>query len=48
MLKILDRYVLRELMAPFWLSPLADIAAVLRVVWSTFVRPRSWRGRTYR
>jgi dolichol-phosphate mannosyltransferase len=31
----------------FWLSPLADVPAVLRVLWSTVVRPRSWRGRTY-
>jgi dolichol-phosphate mannosyltransferase len=31
----------------YWLSPLADLAAVLRVVWGA-VRPgRSWRGRTY-
>ena len=31
----------------FWLSPLADVAAVARVLWSTVVRPRTWRGRTY-
>jgi dolichol-phosphate mannosyltransferase len=31
----------------YWLSPLADPAAVLRVLWGA-VRPgRSWRGRTY-
>jgi dolichol-phosphate mannosyltransferase len=33
--------------ATFWLSPLADVPAVLRVLWSTVVRPRTWRGRTY-
>ena len=32
----------------FWLSPLADVAAVGRVLWSTAVRPRTWRGRVYR
>ena len=32
---------------PYWLSPLADPAAVGRVVWGA-VRPgRTWRGRTY-
>jgi dolichol-phosphate mannosyltransferase len=31
----------------FWLSPLADVPAVIRVLWSTLVRPRRWRGRTY-
>jgi dolichol-phosphate mannosyltransferase len=31
----------------FWLSPLADIAAVYRVVLSTLKRPRAWRGRRY-
>jgi dolichol-phosphate mannosyltransferase len=31
----------------YWLSPLADVAAVSRVLWGA-VRPgRSWRGRTY-
>ena len=31
----------------YWLSPLADPAAVGRVVWGA-VRPgRTWRGRTY-
>jgi len=31
----------------YWLSPLADPAAVVRVVWGA-VRPgRTWRGRTY-
>jgi dolichol-phosphate mannosyltransferase len=33
--------------ATFWLSPLADLPAVLRVLWSTVARPRTWRGRTY-
>ena len=32
----------------FWLSPLADIAAVFRVLLSTARRPRAWRGRRYR
>ena len=31
----------------FWLSPLADIAAVFRVLLSTVRRPRAWRGRSY-
>lgn len=31
----------------FWLSPLADPIAVLRVVLSTIRRPRAWRGRAY-
>jgi dolichol-phosphate mannosyltransferase len=30
--------------APFWLSPLADPAAALRVVATTFTRSREWRG----
>jgi hypothetical protein len=30
--------------APFWLSPLADIAAVSRVVETIVRRPREWRG----
>jgi dolichol-phosphate mannosyltransferase len=32
---------------PFWLSPLTDLAAVLRVAISSFRRPRVWRGRDY-
>jgi dolichol-phosphate mannosyltransferase len=32
----------------FWLSPLADIAAVFRVLLSTVRRPHAWRGRRYR
>ena len=32
----------------FWLSPIADPIAVLRVILSTLRRPRTWRGRTYR
>jgi dolichol-phosphate mannosyltransferase len=32
---------------PFWLSPLADPLAVLRVVLSTLRRPRAWRARNY-
>ena len=31
---------------PYWLSPLADVAAVAALVRSTVVRPRPWRGRT--
>jgi dolichol-phosphate mannosyltransferase len=31
----------------FWLSPLADPLAVLRVLWSSVRRPTMWRGRTY-
>lgn len=32
----------------FWLSPLADPLAVLRIAISTFQRPTQWRGRVYR
>ena len=32
---------------PFWLSPLADPLAVLRVVLSTLRRPKAWRTRGY-
>ena len=31
----------------FWLSPLADILAVLRIFLSAGQRPTSWRGRNY-
>jgi dolichol-phosphate mannosyltransferase len=31
----------------YWLSPLTDPLAALRVAISTFRRPTSWRGRTY-
>ncbi|WP_218082988.1 glycosyltransferase family 2 protein [Anthocerotibacter panamensis] len=31
----------------FWLSPLADPLAALRILLSTLRRPRAWRGRTY-
>jgi dolichol-phosphate mannosyltransferase len=31
----------------FWLSPLADPLAVLRILLSTFQRPKQWRGRAY-
>lgn len=34
--------------AAFWLSPLADPIAALRLVLSTVRRPRTWRGRDYR
>ena len=30
--------------APFWLSPLADLPAALRVIQMTLRRPREWRG----
>lgn len=33
---------------PFWLSPLADPLAVLRIFLSALRRPTQWRGRTYR
>ncbi|MBI2795553.1 MAG: glycosyltransferase [Gemmatimonadetes bacterium] len=32
----------------FWLSPLADVPAVLRIVISTLHPRRTWRGRSYR
>ena len=32
----------------FWLSPLADPVAVVRVLWSSLRRPTTWRGREYR
>ena len=32
---------------PYWLSPLADPAAVGRVVWGALRPGRTWRGRTY-
>lgn len=31
----------------FWLSPLADPLAVLRIALSSFRTPKSWRGRSY-
>ena len=34
--------------APFWLSPLADPLAALRILLSTLRRPTRWRGREYR
>ncbi len=33
--------------APFWLSPLADPLAALRIVTGTLRRPTEWRGRKY-
>jgi dolichol-phosphate mannosyltransferase len=33
--------------APFWLAPLADVPAALRLSWSALRPSRSWRGRTY-
>lgn len=33
--------------APFWLSPLADPLAALRILLSTVRRPTEWRGRQY-
>ena len=32
---------------PFWLSPLADPLAALRLTWSALHPSRTWRGRTY-
>lgn len=32
---------------PFWLSPLADVPAALRLTLSMLRVPRSWRGRDY-
>ena len=32
---------------PFWLSPLADPLAAMRILLSSVRRPRSWRGRAY-
>jgi dolichol-phosphate mannosyltransferase len=32
----------------FWLSPLADPLAALRILLSSVQRPRQWRGRVYR
>ena len=31
----------------WWLSPLADPLAAIRIVWSSIRRPRRWRSRTY-
>jgi dolichol-phosphate mannosyltransferase len=31
----------------FWLSPLADSLAVVRVILSSLSSPTSWRGRSY-
>ena len=31
----------------WWLSPLADPLAAVRIVWSSIRRPRRWRSRTY-
>jgi dolichol-phosphate mannosyltransferase len=31
----------------YWLSPLADPLAAIRLTVSSIRRPRSWRGRTY-
>ena len=38
-------YTRRDL--PFWLSPLADPLAALRLTWSAVRPSRTWRGRTY-
>ena len=32
---------------PWWMSPLADPLAAVRIVWSSIRRPRRWRSRTY-
>jgi dolichol-phosphate mannosyltransferase len=31
----------------FWLSPLADVAVMVRLTWSAIRPTRHWRGRTY-
>ncbi|MDA0141130.1 glycosyltransferase, partial [Solirubrobacter deserti] len=33
--------------APYWLSPLADLAAAVRLTWSVVRPARRWRGRAY-
>jgi dolichol-phosphate mannosyltransferase len=33
--------------APYWLSPLSDPFAAVRILWSTVRRPTTWRGRRY-
>ena len=53
---LLVRMLLQRALAPsydrqgiaFWLSPLADPLAALRILISTMRRPRTWRGREYR
>lgn len=40
-----DRFTLSAL--TFWLSPLADPVAVLRIFLSAFQQPKQWRGRAY-
>ena len=40
-----DRFTLSAL--SFWLSPLADPFAVLRIFLSAFQQPKQWRGRVY-
>jgi dolichol-phosphate mannosyltransferase len=40
-----DRFTLSAL--TFWLSPLADPFAVLRIFLSAFQQPKQWRGRVY-
>ncbi len=40
-----DRFTLSAL--SFWLSPLADPVAVLRIFISAFQQPKQWRGRVY-
>ena len=32
---------------PYWLSPLADVAAAVRLTWSAARPARRWRGRVY-
>ena len=49
------RVMLQRALAPsydhrgvaFWLSPLADPLAALRILLSTLRRPQQWRGRRY-
>jgi len=53
---VLIRFALLGAIAPsyagkkplwFWLSPFADLAAVVRIILSAQQQPRQWRGRVY-
>ena len=44
---IVQKHFHPERGAPFWLSPLADPLAALRILLSTLRRPTRWRGREY-
>jgi len=41
------RRAYEEVDGAYWLSPLADLPAVGRVVWGALRPGRRWRGRTY-